>query len=229
MEINGETNTKIHLPLLIFMSCLIMFWVETSLQPGYFGKSIIKLCLFAMLPIFYCWYHRPKISLRFCKIPQGKPLLYCLLWGVGVYGLLIGAYFLFASFIDLPHIAALLQDNLAVNKRNFIFVAIYISVMNSFLEEFFFRGMAYFPLIRAWGKKYAALFSAAAFSLYHVAILLGWFPIWMFLLMLLGLLIAGLFFLWLDEQYDTILCSWLVHGCANLAINTIGLFMFGIL
>ncbi len=229
MKIKERTNLKTILPLLIFISCLIMFWVETLLQPGYLGKSIIKLFLFALLPILYFWFHKPKISLGFCSIPQGKPLLYCLFWGIGVYGVIIGAYFLFAAFIDLPSIAALLQDNLAVNKENFIFVAIYISVINSFLEEFFFRGMAYFPLAAAWGKRQAALFSAATFSLYHVAILLGWFPLWMFFLALAGLFLAGLFFLWLDEQYDTILCSWLVHGCANLAINTIGFMMFDIL
>lgn len=229
MDIKEKLNMTPFLPSLIFISCLVMFWVETILQPGYLGKSIIKLCLFALLPILYSRYHQPKISLQFCRIPQGKSLVSCLLWGAGVYAFIISAYFLFASFIDLPHIATLLQDNLAVNKENFIFIAIYIAIMNSFLEEFFFRGMAYFPQAATWGKRRAALFSAGTFSLYHVAILLGWFPVWMFLFALAGLFIAGLFFLWLDEQYDTILCSWLVHGCANLAINTIGLMMFGIL
>ncbi|MCI8335832.1 MAG: CPBP family intramembrane metalloprotease [Peptococcaceae bacterium] len=229
MKTTEQIKTATSIPILIFIGCLMMFWVELVLQPGYFGKSIMKLCLFALLPLVYCNLKRPRISLSFCKIPQGKSLIHCLLWGGGVYAFIIIAYFLFAAFIDLPHIATLLQDNLAVNKENFIFVAGYIAMMNSFLEEFFFRGIAYFPLTSIWGKRRAALFSASAFSLYHVAILFGWFPLWMFLLVLAGLFIAGLFFLWLDERYQTILGSWLVHGCANLAINTIGLFMFGLL
>ncbi len=224
-----KTTMLTTLPLLLIASCLVMAWVETALQPGYFGKSAIKIVCFACLPLAYCCCHRPRISLDFCRLPKGKALRHCLLWGAGVYGGILLAYFIFATFIDLPTIAALLQENLSVNKENFLFVAVYISLVNSFLEEFFFRGMAYFPFVPALGKGKAALFSAAAFSLYHVAILLGWFSIWLFLLILLGLFIAGLFFLWLDEQYDTILCSWLVHGCANLAINTVGFIMFGIL
>lgn len=219
----------IFLPLLIGFCCLFMFAVEVFWQPGYWGKSLLKLVAFALLPLFYCLLATPKISLRFCKITERSQLKYCLLWGGAVFAIILCGYAVFAALIDLPQIATILQQNLAVNKDNFLFVAIYISLVNSFLEEFFFRGVAYFPLVDILGKKKAALFASLAFSLYHVAILLGWFSVWLFFLILLGLFAAGLFFIWLDETYQTIFASWLVHGCANLAINTIGFLMFAAL
>ena len=72
---------------------------------------------------------------------------------------------------------------------------------------------------------FANLFSAAAFSLYHVAILSGWFRWWIYGLCLLGLFVGGLIFNWLDRR-GGVLPSWIAHGAANLAINAIGVMMF---
>ena len=60
-----KSNIKIYLPLLITIGCLAMFWIETILQPGYLGKSIIKLGLFALLPLLYCRLAKPNIPLSF--------------------------------------------------------------------------------------------------------------------------------------------------------------------
>jgi hypothetical protein len=46
---------------------------------------------------------------------------------------------------------------------------------------------------------------------------------------MIGLFVGGLIFDKLNEKNGNILSSWLVHMMANLAINTIGLMMFGIL
>ena len=56
----------------------------------------------------------------------------------------------------------------------------------------------------------------------------GWFhPVW-FGLFIIGLAVAGMLFDWLDRK-GSIWCGWLVHASANLAINLIGMRMFGIL
>ena len=39
---------------------------------------------------------------------------------------------------------------------------------------------------------------------------------------MVGLVIGGVIFNWLNEKLDTIYCSWLTHMFANFAINTIG-------
>ena len=73
-----------------------------------------------------------------------------------------------------------LSENIGVKSSNFIFVAIYISFANSLLEEFFFRGFAFLKLKEVSSRKFAYIFSALAFSIYHLAMMIGWFDIVLF-------------------------------------------------
>jgi len=108
-------------------------------------------------------------------------------------------------------------------------VAIYISLINSLLEEFFFRGLGFLTLKKMTSRKFAYLFSAATFSLYHIAIMTSWFAPFLFIVLILSLFVAGIFFNWLNEKNHNIYSSWIVHMGANFAINTIGFILFGIL
>ena len=107
--------------------------------------------------------------------------------------------------------------------------AAYITLCNSFVEELFFRGFAFLALERAVGRRFAYAFSAAAFSVYHAAILDGWFSPLIFVLMLAGLFAGGLIFDFLADKSRTVYPSWFLHMAANLGINTIGLILFGII
>ena len=64
--------------------------------------------------------------------------------------------------------------------------------------------------------------SALLFSAYHIGIFISWFNPFLFILCLAGLAAVGLFLQWISEKYQSIAASWLIHGCANIAINTIG-------
>lgn len=205
--------------LAVVLGCTSMALVETVIQPGYVIKSAIKLVLFA------------GTVLAFRGTPEllrPKGLGIAALLGGGIFAAVLGAFFLFRSFIDLDTIAAGLLAKENVSRENFLWVALYISIVNSFLEELFFRGLAYLKLRRHTGERFAAMFSAAAFSLYHVGILSGWFSWWIYGLCLLGLFVGGLIFNALDRR-GSILPSWIAHAAANLSINTIGLMMFGLL
>lgn len=203
--------------LAVVLACAAMALVETVIQPGYVVKSAVKLVLFAGS----VWLLG---DLRGMLMPRG--LRTALGLGAAIYLFILAAFFLFRPFLDLDGIAAGLLDKEGVDRGNFLWVALYISVVNSLLEELLFRGLAYLELRRH--TRFAGVFSAAAFSLYHVAILDGWFSWWVCALCLLGLFLGGLIFSRLDRG-GSILPSWLAHAAANLAINTIGLMMFGIL
>lgn len=222
-------NTAAGIISILLISCLIMYFVEASVTSGYFGKSVWKIGAFLAIPLVYCIYDR-SIALRdFFKISSVKQLLLSLGLGAMVYGLILGGYFLLSSFIDLDNIASLLTENLKINKDNFLIVALYISFVNSLLEEFFFRGFAFLSLKKLLRRSFAYIISALAFSLYHVAILANWFNLWLFVLIIGGLFVAGLFFNWLNEKNQNIYNSWLVHMFANFGINTVGFLMFGLI
>ena len=201
--------------------CLAMALVDGVLRPGYAVKSAIKIALFMLIPLIASRLDRSVLYLQLLR-PKKKGLLQAIALGVGIYVVILGGYFLVSSFFDFSQIAGALTDNAGVTKENFLYVSLYISLANSFLEEFFFRGFVFTNLKQHSGRKLAYIFSAAAFSLYHVAMMIGWFSPALFLLVMAGLVIGGMIFNWLNEKLDTIYCSWLTHMFANFAINTIG-------
>ena len=130
---------------------------------------------------------------------------------------------------DFSALTESLTSTTGVNKNNFLFVALYISFANSLLEEFFFRGFAFITLVKKINVKSAYVFSALTFALYHTGMMIAWFEIWVFALALIGLFAGGCIFNWLNSCCKNIYPSWIVHMCANFAINTVGFILFGII
>jgi membrane protease YdiL (CAAX protease family) len=205
-----------------------MAFIDAVLSPEYFVKSAIKLILFLVLPILYTIRNK-EISLKGLMRLEKRKLVLPILLGVGVYLFIMGAYFMIGSYFDFSNVTVALAENYGVKKENFVPVAIYISFANSLLEEFFFRGFAFLALKKLTTRRFAYLFSAGTFSLYHIAIMSNWFNPLLFFLLIASLFIAGLLFDWLNERSNTIYTSWLVHMCANFATNTIGFLLFGII
>ena len=201
----------------VVLACAFMALVETVIRPGYLVKSCIKWVLFLGLSIG---------SLRGSLRREGLGLGICL--GGGIFAVILAAFFLFRDFIDLGSIADGLLGKEGISRENFLWVALYISICNSFLEELLFRGLGYLALREHTSEAFAMVFGAAAFAVYHAAILDGWFSWWVYGLCMLGLFVGGLIFNALDRR-GGILPSWLAHAGANLAINTIGLMMFGMI
>ncbi len=222
-------KTSLWLNLGLIIACILMAIIELYITPSYLIKSIYKLILFMAVPFLFALCSKDINFKAYFKIKSRKQLLYSFLLGLAVYFFILVAYFILKSFIDLDIIALELQKSLNVNSSNFIFVAIYISLINSLLEEFFFRGFAFFSLKRHCGRSYAYIVSSLLFSLYHIAIIAMWFNWMLVILMIVGLFLTGLLFNWLNEKNENIYNSWLLHIFANLAINTIGLFMFSII
>jgi len=67
------------------------------------------------------------------------------------------------------------------------------------------------------------------FAFYHVGMTISWFHPVIYVLAMIGLLSGGMIFNALNDRFGTIYSSWLVHMCANFAINTVGFILFGIL
>ena len=115
-----------------------------------------------------------------------------------------------------------------ITKFNFIYAATYIALINSFLEEFFFRGYGFITLKRYSNRRYAYLSSSIAFASYHIGMLLEMFNIYVLIFLLISLIFGGCLFNYLNEKNNNIYSSWFVHMFTNFAINSIGLILFGI-
>ena len=214
--------------LIVLIGCLIMGFIDAVIRPEYLIKSFIKILLFSIMPIMYSRYDKDLNLTSLFKINSKKEIIIAILSGAGIFTFILGAYFILGNLFDFSNIVSSLSENVGVNNNNFIFVAIYISFVNSLLEEFFFRGFAFLKLKEVSNRKFAYIFSSLAFALYHVAMMIGWFDISLFLLTIVGLFIGGLIFNYFNEKYKNIYVTWLIHMFANFAINYIGFMLFNI-
>ena len=221
-------NLPAALPYMIALAacCIAMSAIELIFTPTYFVKAAIKLALFVIIPISLIVIRKETSMLRFFK-PNRKTFLPMLAFGVLIYAFIIGAYFLLGKYFDLSGITSSL-DEIGVTKNNFVFVALYIAVCNSFLEEFIFRGFGFIGLTDKIGEKWSCIFSAICFALYHITMMIGWYSIWLTALIIFALFVGGVILNLLDRKCRTIYPAWIVHIFANLAINTIGMILFGI-
>ena len=214
--------------VLIVIFCALMAVIDGVFKADYFVKSVIKLVLFLMLPTVYSIFDK-DIEIKEIFKPKKSGLKKAVLLGLSVYLIILGGYILLKDIFDFSSITDTLTKNIGVTGENFIFVSLYISFVNSLLEEFFFRGFAFLTLKRITSRKFAYLFSSAVFAVYHIAMMIGWFGLDVFLIVMTGLFAGGLIFNFLNEKSSTIYPSWLVHMFANFAINTIGFMLFGII
>lgn len=223
-------NSKKYVIASVVFSTLAMCIVDGVITPPYLIKSIIKIVLFLVIPMLYFVLYKEKYGdLKKLFIPKKKDFLIAMLLGIGVYAVIMTAYFILDAYIDLETIKDSLTSGTGVTAHNFVYVAIYISFVNSLLEEFFFRGFAFLVLKQETSRKIAYIFSSAMFALYHVGMTSGWFNVFIYALAMTGLFVGGCIFDFLNEKCENIYPSWLVHMCANFAINTVGFILFGII
>ncbi|MGG7214427.1 CPBP family intramembrane glutamic endopeptidase [Clostridium nigeriense] len=215
--------------LIVLIGCLIMGFIDAVISPQYLIKSFIKIILFSIMPILYSRYDTNLNLASLFKVKSKKEIIIAILSGVAIFTVILGAYFIIGNFFDFSNVVSSLSENAGINNNNFLFVTIYISFINSLLEEFYFRGFAFLKLKEVSTRKFAYIFSSLAFAFYHVAMMIGWFDISLFILTICGLFVGGLIFNYFNEKYKNIYVTWLIHMFANFAINYIGFMLFNLI
>lgn len=208
---------------------LAMCLVDGVLQPPYAIKSALKLLLFLCIPLGYFVMFREWKYLKALFLLKKRELLAALVLGIGAFGVITGGYMLISRFFSLEEAILTLTGDGGVSLDNFLYVSFYIALVNSLLEEFFFRGYAFLNLKSLTSRRFAYLYSAVLFAVYHLGMVSGnGNPlIWGGALILLTA--AGLILNALNERSGSILTSWLLHMCANLGINAVGFYVFGMI
>ena len=224
-----EKRTSLNIMLIMTLSIFTMFIVEYFIVPGYIIKSVLKISMFFILPLIYIRFDDGINIWDYFKIYSRRQFISAIVLGLATYMLIVGVYFILTTYIDLSEIRKLLYKSQDINKNNFFYVAVYISFLNSLLEEFFFRGFLFLSLKKTTTRPLAYFLSALAFAVYHIGIMSDWFNVVIFLLALIALFGVGLIFNYFNEESKNIYNSWLVHMFANFALNTIGFMIYGII
>ena len=208
---------------------LMMAFVDGVIQPPYAVKSILKIILFLCVPLAFFGTFEAWVSLKALFVLNKRELLVALSLGIGAFGVITGGYMLISRFFSLDDAILRLTADGGVSRSNFLYVSFYIALVNSLLEEFFFRGYAFLNLKSLTSRRFAYLFSAVLFAVYHLGMVIGNGNPYIWGGALVLLTVAGLILNSLNERSGSILTSWLLHMCANLAINTVGFYVFGMI
>ena len=213
--------------LTVFAFSLLVTLVDAFLHPDYFTKIPIKIVFFLVLPIlFFVMYREDFKEFKSLFALKLKGVSKALLLGVAVYAVIVGGYFALHNIIDFSKVTTSLTANMGITAENFLYVSLYLSIINSFLEEFFFRGFGFVTLKKYSNKRFAHMFSSVMFAFYHTGMMWGMFDAFTFMLLSSGLIIGGLIFNYLNDENGTLYPSWFVHMFANFGINTVGFILF---
>lgn len=221
-------NSKsIYIISALFVFSLAVTFIDAFVHPPYFSKIPIKILFFLVLPILYFVFNREafgdfKALFRFKKRGIGLSLL----MGVGIYAVIVGGFFLTKNVFDYSAVTKSLTSGMGITKHNYLYVALYISFMNSFLEEFFFRGFGFILMKKYTSRVFAYIFSPVLFAVYHVGMTATMFEPLLLALVMAGLVTGGLIFNYLNEKNENIYSSWFTHMFANFAMHTVGFVLF---
>lgn len=206
--------------LLAIMSIVFLLWIEQCLTAPYVVKTIVKVVLFLGIPLILIG--KKKMSFLNFRRTDRKSLLISLVAGVTVMLTIIIAFVLLRPFINIDLLLIELE-NIGVTQTLFPFVALYILVGNSLLEEFFFRGLLPSSITHS---LYRLLIPSFLFAIYHVSIFLMWFTLPIIILAIAGLWVGAIIFQLANMRSGTISPSWTIHMFADLAVIIVGVYIF---
>lgn len=209
-------------------ACILLYFIEQFLQVNYGVKTISKIILFTLIPYIYIAFLGDKDLYKAVNVKKidKRHLKLGFIFGVSSFFIILVAYSLLGHFIDFQSITEELQNKSKITPGNFALIGAYVTFGNSFLEEFFFRGFIFLNLYKLKYKKTAYIYSSLLFGLYHIAIFKTWFSLWITILVLLGLIVVGFVFNWLDTKSENFINSWILHIMADSAIILIGFKVF---
>lgn len=199
---------------LLVISLLLL--LEGSLELTYIPKQVLRIGLFLVIPIVLIYFVEKSTIQK--KFQFGKPtwneikiaLLSSAVIFIGTVG---GYYVLRAIFVPSTTIDGL--KSIGVTVENMIFWGLYLSIVNSFVEEFFFRGIIY-TTFDAYSEIKAIIFSALLFSLYHGLLFYNIFEWYTVIFTLVGLFIIGMFLAFVNRYGKAFINSYIVHIFANI-------------
>lgn len=223
-------NKKLSIMLSLFLFSISITLIDAFVHPNYFVKIPIKILFFLALPMLFFVKNKEEFKdFKKLFVFKKKGFVKAILLGISMYTVILAGYFLIRNIIDFSNVTSSLTEGMGITANNIVYVSLYISIMNSFLEEFFFRGFGFITLKKYTSRMVAYIFSSTLFAIYHVGMLIGMFHYGGLLLLLLLITTGGCIFNYLNEANENIYSSWFVHMFGSFAINTIGFMLFGIL
>ncbi|WP_232698436.1 CPBP family intramembrane glutamic endopeptidase [Brevibacillus daliensis] len=174
------------------------------------------------IPVWHAWRHgnlrRKWTSAWKISIHTFLGVSWGLLSGISMMAVIFGGFFWMKSRGLNLHEMALILGQWGITTQGKWLFAFYMTVINSFFEEIFWRGFILDRLLKYLSTFSAILISSFFYSLYHFLIGAILFGVWWGFWATLAVFVAGLFWGWLKQIYKSIYPIWISHGLADFAL-----------
>jgi membrane protease YdiL (CAAX protease family) len=114
-------------------------------------------------------------------------------------------------------ITAKINRQFSVNATTVFLVAPFTIVLNSFLEEFFYRGFAFGLLVRRH-RPVGFILPAVAFTVQHMLFIYHWVTPLPFAISVVGLMAFALVAERVYATTETIVAPWVIHVFGDIAM-----------
>ena len=141
----------------------------------------------------------------------------------GAYALVLRGGELMAAMA--PRIIARIDSIGAATPVRYLLLALFLSILHSWLEEYYWRGFVFARLRRRLGSVAAVVVSSLGFAAHHVIVLdafLGPQHRGTTVMFSLVVAAAGALWAWLYVKNRSLLSPWLSHLCVDIAIMAVG-------
>ena len=204
-----------------------MMWPATQGTPlgqGLYFFSKIWILLVPLWWLFRVERAKPGLS----PMKQGG-LGFGLISGLVVGGSILLVFVWFGHhLIDGASVAQTAQTNGLDDPTRYIGLAVYLSLVNSLLEEFVWRWFVFRRCETLWGAKVGVFASAFLFTVHHIFALAAQSDARMTVLGSLGVFTGGLIWSWAYARYRSVWPGYVSHVLVDIAIMLIGwMLIFG--
>lgn len=207
------------IPLLVIVGQLLLK------LDGILGYSLYKIA-FIVPPLAYCFIHKISVLEKIWNVKHWRTGLKQSL-GLGLVSMIL-FWVLYAVLrlylIDEGAIVANMQSQFSVSATTVLLVAPFTIVLNSLLEETFYRGFV-FGSLQSEHQLFAYVLSSTLFTVQHLLFTYHWVGPEVLLLGAVGLLFFALIAADLYANYKTIVAPWILHICGDIAMMTIAVWL----
>ena len=109
--------------------------------------------------------------------------------------------------------------------EHYIPFAIFLSVLHSLIEEYFWRWFVFGQLRKRLPVVSAAILGSIAFAAHHLVVTAQFFPLWLAVVLSVCVAIGGLLWCWLYQKQGTLAGAWISHLIADVGLMTVGYFL----
>lgn len=224
-----KNKLRILLVLLILLPPFAIFLSRFFFESNYFFSSLYKLIF--LFPIVFAVYFEKKrlktaLFENFSINSFKKHLRISLVLGLLLATIYLLSFFIFKSYLDLEFVKEKLSLLIDLDAKKLIFVGAYIIIINSLLEEFFWRSFLFAKFKTIAPKALAYFIPALAFSFHHVMFYYNWFTLPFFITVTIGLIAYSLIMNKIFDYSKDLFSCWLIHALVDIVQITIAFVIF---